>query len=332
MLPTFFFLLAILRLFAKVVIPPVADHTEKFWSEWQGMLDDDLTYKHGPDKSEMGISLLEFTRVAGEGVLAVNTPVSSEEMRTGRSSSSVVSDAVEDESKGGNPKDASSDGQAPNRYGTDAKDMVGTKSGGRARPPTLARALRRPEWLDVLVERVRAFPPSSTLLVNRVDTVYRLLRGDRDARASLASVFASDLRGGAHNAFAEPAQFAAAATPPLLAWYYRESGDAFRDATFPPSAFLLEAVARRWDDVTSSPEKSFELFSRTAQGAAGGGGSKVTIKEPTAAQPLNESPAVKLALLDSESWIMLVGEALALGLLVEDKVRHHLASGDGHGD
>ena len=45
--------------------------------------------------------------------------------------------------------------------------------------------------------------------------------------------------------------------------------------------------------------------------------------QPEPSRPLNDSPAVKLALMDHESWVLLVGETFALGLLVEERLRHH---------
>ena len=302
----------------------MADHTETFWSEQGGRLDDHLAFTHGADVSENGVAMLDFARVAGKGVIMANSHINTTEMITGK--------APRPSSGGGSAGEVvESGGGARNGSDSGVGVMPGTKIGVKPRPFVFEHQLQRPEWLNLLVEQTRATPPASSALVGCIDAVYRILRYDSDARTSLSEVFAADLRGGAHDCFADAGQFAAAAAPPLLAWYYKESGDNFRDAAFPPSAFLLEVVARRWDDVTSSPEKSFEQFTRAAATSTSSSSSSssssppsnIAMSEPDPAKPLNSSPAVKLSLMDHESWVLLVGEAFALGLLVEEKLRHH---------
>jgi hypothetical protein len=105
--------------------------------------------------------------------------------------------------------------------------------------------------------------------------------------------------------------FASVCAPALLVWFFKDAGDALRDVANPPSPFLVEAVARRWDDAASS-----------AKGGGSGGGSRwARAGDPSKA--LSSGPCTRLALLDSEAFAYLVAEVLALGVLVQDRLKKH---------
>lgn len=180
-----------------------------------------------------------------------------------------------------------------------------SSSGWAARPLCLVAALERPEWLELAVARCAATPPPP-LLRPRLQTLAALL-GQAATQATLAHVFRGRLRSGAHPAAVDPGSWAAVAAPPLLVWFYRDAPDALRGVCAgPPSALALEACARRWNDPDASSSSS---------------GSRSFGKALDSAKPLLQGPSTKLALLDASAFGGLVAEALALGVLLADKLK-----------
>jgi hypothetical protein len=170
----------------------------------------------------------------------------------------------------------------------------------------LVAALERPEWLELAAARCAAAPPPPTLRP-RLQTLAALL-GQAATEATLAHVFRVQLRSGAHPAAHDPGSWAAIAAPPLLAWFYRDAPAALRGVCAgPPSAFALEACARRWNDPDAS--------------SGSGSGSRSFGKALDAAEPLLQGPSTKLALLDASAFGGLVAEALALGVLLADELK-----------
>ena len=98
-----------------------------------------------------------------------------------------------------------------------------------------------------------------------------------------------------------------------MVWFFKEAGDALRDAANPPSPFLVEAVARRWDDTA-------------AKNGGGKGGGQRWAKAGDPTKPLSHSPCARLALLDSEAFAFLVAEALMLGVVVQDRLKKNSSS------
>jgi len=187
----------------------------------------------------------------------------------------------------------------------------GSKSVWPPRPQCLVAALELPQWLELATARCMTNSPPSALQP-RLQELGQLLK-QPDVQATLGQqVFHGALLGGAHAACSEPGGLACLAAPPLLMWFYRDAPDSLRSlCAGPPSAYTLEAVARRWHD----PERS-----------SGSGGSKSKSSsrsfgqglEPT--KPLANGPTAKLALLNPAAFSGLVTEALALGVLLAEEL------------
>ena len=101
----------------QIVCAPVADHTEEFWSESFGQVDDDISIRHGPDKPENGVTLLEFAQAPGVGVKCANTHLNTQDIVTGRR-------PLEEDSAAG-----VSGGVSGGVGGGGGGEMVGTKVG-----------------------------------------------------------------------------------------------------------------------------------------------------------------------------------------------------------
>jgi len=235
----------------------------------------------------------------------LDTLISEDDCETGGASASVSTPPV---ANGGGASGAlvASDGSSSSSGG-------GSNSAWPPRPLCLVAALERPQWLELATARCATNPPP-VALQPRLQGLGQLLK-QPDVQATLGQqVFNGALLGGAHAACADPGGLACLAAPPLLMWFYRDAPDSLRSVCAgPPSAYTLEAVARRWHDPESSSSSSGG--SKSSSSSSRGFGSGL---DPT--KPLANGPTTKLALLNAAAFAGLVTEALALGVLLAEEL------------
>jgi len=278
----------------QVVAAPVTGSRARFWAEPAGVLDDDLSYSHGvpetgAEASAGSVVLLRFERDEADpkALNCAETQVTSAECRGGGLGGALAA-------KGGDSDDSDDDNDnAANNRGA---------GGAGFRAAAFEAAFERPEWLEVACARAVAAPPPASQRP-KLKSLYAGLAAP-DCVAALAKAFKGGLAGGAHPSTSDPLAFASAVTPLLTVWFYRDAGDGLRDAALPPSPFLVEATAR---------------WNASGTGSQPGGGGGRWTGDPGRA--LASGPAARLALLTEESFCGLVGEALALGLLIQDHLK-----------
>jgi hypothetical protein len=268
----------------QYISPSISDAVERCWCEPFGSLDDRLSYAHGVAVASNGVTFLDFTSTGGP-VKCTHTPISSSDCE-GKGTSAVSDQGKE----GSDDEDEDKAIFAANMQLTD-------------RPLVFKALLERSEWLEMLLARAQnSIPP--TAVQRRLDALSGLLNRS-DSRASLKRVFQTELRNGSHPWFANAEAFAACAGPALQLWFYK-ADDTLRAVTPAPSALLLEAVARRWDAPKPPPS--------TRKATAG-----VAVVKSTA---VSSGSSVRLPLLDADTWVDFASEVLALGIVVQDRLRN----------